>query len=501
MKKRLYPFPALISGLFSAQILASIHVYLSNTSLFHTLYALKDAGYLTIPNRQIMQNLNDFSPAFCGGVFFSLSLGAGLSVFTLITVQLWDCLFKRSRMIFILISALLTCLIAGVNISGFLPIATSYFIVIPAVVFITALKWIPVRTGKNDLLKEIIRIAPVILLTLLWTTQMDRNMFQDIRDNLLLSNSAGLMINDFYYKYTLYPAQVIKSQEQKTLKTCCLKNIRDKRLADLLETKLTEFDYLNLPENSAVDMEIDKAGNTLIFKKRRAALKVKLRDFLSNPGGVLKKFSFKCDRYRFFRKFTFVSFLVGFPVILYIICYGIFFFILSLFWGPGSSEALSSVLCFLIGVGLFIPVYQGRKEGVKNLNDLAVTNNLEVILESRRWQERVAGLKIIEQKRMDPAAFRAYRGLLQSPYIQERCRLVTTILNSGRPETYEDLINFLDDPSPNVSCMAFYVLGLRGDKRAVYEILKRIKTSDHWYKQWYAYRALKALGWRQTGSE
>ena len=497
MKKRLYPFPALIAGLFSAQILASIHVYLSNTSLYHTLYTLKDAGYLTIPNRQIMQNLNDFLPAFCGGVFFSLSLGAGLSVFTLIAIRLRDRLFKRNKMVFILISACSTCLIAGMNICGLCPIATSYFIVIPAVVFITASKWMPARTGKNDLLKEIIHIVPVILLTLLWTTQMDRNMFQDIRDNLLLSNPAGLMINDFYYKYTLYPAQVIKSQEQKTLKTCCLKNIRDKRIADLLERKLIEFDYLNLPGNSAVDleiMEIDKKKNTLIFKNKRAALKVELRDFLSNPGGTLKKFSFKCDRYRFFRKLTFVSFLIGFPVMLYIICYGILFIILSLFWGSGSAGMLSSVLCFLIGVGLFIPVYQGRGEEVKNLNDLAVT------LESRRWQERVAGLKIIEQRGMDPAAFRAYRGLLQSPYIPERCRLVTALVNSRRPETFQDLINFLDDPSPNVSCTAFYVLGLRGDKRAVYEILKRIKTSDHWYKQWYAYRALKELGWRQTGS-
>jgi len=29
----------------------------------------------------------------------------------------------------------------------------------------------------------------------------------------------------------------------------------------------------------------------------------------------------------------------------------------------------------------------------------------------------------------------------------------------------------------------------------------RIKTSDHWYKQWYAYRTLRRLGWKQSRIE
>ena len=30
------------------------------------------------------------------------------------------------------------------------------------------------------------------------------------------------------------------------------------------------------------------------------------------------------------------------------------------------------------------------------------------------------------------------------------------------------------------------------------KILKRIEKSLHWYEQWYAYKALRALGWKQT---
>ena len=47
--------------------------------------------------------------------------------------------------------------------------------------------------------------------------------------------------------------------------------------------------------------------------------------------------------------------------------------------------------------------------------------------------------------------------------------------------------------------MAMYSLGKRQDADAVNEIVYRINISDHWYVQWYAYRALKRLGWTQEG--
>jgi hypothetical protein len=45
--------------------------------------------------------------------------------------------------------------------------------------------------------------------------------------------------------------------------------------------------------------------------------------------------------------------------------------------------------------------------------------------------------------------------------------------------------------------MAFQAAGKRGRKDWIPEIIERILTSHHWYNQWYAYRALKALGWYQ----
>jgi len=108
-------------------------------------------------------------------------------------------------------------------------------------------------------------------------------------------------------------------------------------------------------------------------------------------------------------------------------------------------------------------------------------------------------LKLIEKQGMEVSDFKAYRSMLASPHIAVRYWLARSLGVSRKPETYEDLLGLLDDPHPNVVSMAFYALGRRGNTRAISIILDNIDTSDHWYSQWYAYRALRRLGWKQTG--
>ena len=56
--------------MFVTQFLATAHVYLSNMELFTSLEVIKDAGYLTIPNQNVMPGLKEFGSAFYGGLFF-----------------------------------------------------------------------------------------------------------------------------------------------------------------------------------------------------------------------------------------------------------------------------------------------------------------------------------------------------------------------------------------------------------------------------------------------
>lgn len=490
-----HPARVLLVGLCAAQVLATTQVFLSNTHLYQDLIAMRDAGYLVIPNQRVMPNLTGFGPAFFGGLFFTLSAGAGLSLLSLGAAWVWDRLLCRKKTVLILFMLLWTGGLLPVNRHGLCPLMSAYFLVIPPLVFVAALRWMPSQARQGDWFSRIVLFGPVLVLALLWIPQMNTHLFTDLRDNLLLSNPLGRKINDFYYAYTLYPAEVFKSFEQKTLRTCSLEGIRERSARQALERVLISYDCLPIAGNVAVDLNITGKGNTLVFEHRgRTILRTAAEEFYANPGAALQEFSSRTDRHGFFRHFTFFSLLMGFPLGLYLCLYAVIHLVSCLFLDKSTSRVTTSVVCFLICAVLFF-VFSHRRVTEIDLKDVFQA------LESEHWQERVAALKLIEKRGMEIGDSQAYQRMLKSPHIPERYWLARALGVSRRPETYKDLLAFLDDPHHNVVCMAFYALGQRGDSRAVKEILKRIEISDDWYSQWYAYKALRCLGWKQTRSK
>ncbi|MBW2563283.1 MAG: HEAT repeat domain-containing protein, partial [Deltaproteobacteria bacterium] len=486
---------ALFLGMLAAQAISTIQVYLSNVSLHNKITSIKDAGYLVIPNQHILNVLPDFGPAFFGGIFFTLSVGAGLCLYSIAAMWIWTRLLSCKKIYLILFLLPLAGCIVKVNIHGFSPVVTSYFLVIPAVIFISTSNWITDQPEQSVWLKEILHLVPLVILTLLWTFQMQSSMFIDIRDNLLLSNSFGRKINDFYYKYTLYPAEAFKSLHQKTIKTCSIDKIGQEPVETLLRNELLNRDYLDVGIEKKVDLKVIKEADFLVLKNRgKIILKTTLEDFLSSNGKVLEQFAAKSDKHSFFRKFTLFSLLVGFPISLYILVFSMFRFVLSFI--PVLKPVLkkdsvyASILCFITGIGLLIPFYH---MGEKEVN----VKNVAKALESENRIERVEALKIINQRKAEIGNYSAYQSMLKSAHVPELYWLAKALSVSRKSETYNDLLSFLDNPHPNVVCMALYALGRRGDKSAVKIILKKIETSDHWYSQWYAYKALRTLGWKQ----
>ena len=500
MSKCFYTAKVLLLGLVTAQVIATIQVYLSNTELFHTLVSIKNAGYLVIPNQRIMQSLLELGTAFYGGFFFTLSAGAGLSVFTLAAAWIWDRLFCRKKFFLLLFLIPWTGLIVGVNLKGFCPIVTSYFLFIPIIIFVAALRWMPVRTEERVWLNKMGHIIPIMALAFLWISQIDSNLFLNIRDNLLLSNRFGTKINNFYYKYTLYPAEVFKSLDQKTLKTCSLEHINQKTVAGLLKKELLNHDFLHISGNAVVDLTIVKQDNILgLENKGKMILNTSLKDFLSRPESTLREFSSRTDRHNFFRHFTFFSLLTGFPVILFVVSYTIFCLILCAFFDFRLSSVISVILCLIAGISVLVFFHISTERKIEE-------KNLPEALKSVHWQDRVAALKIIQRKKMDIGSFETYKDILTSPHIPVRYWLARVLGASRQLDTYNDLLVLLDAPCPNVVCKAFHSLGQRGknqsgNKKIIKEIVKRIETSDHWYEQWYAYKALKDLGWNQAKSK
>jgi hypothetical protein len=329
-------------------------------------------------------------------------------------------------------------------------------------------------------------------LTIIWTAHADKSLFLDIRDYLLLSNPVGKKVDNFYYCYTLYPAEVFKSLEQKTLKTCHLGPIKNQVVARSMERALINYDYLPVSPGGPVDLEITESGGTVIFRHAgKTVLQTTYKEFLSQKESILEYVSAETDRHMLFRLATIVGLLIGFPVALYLMVFALIQFTCRFFVGLTSASMIAGVLSFCIGLGLLAPLHIGR---LKTVDAMAVSEALT----SQSWQQRVMALRTVVSEGLEMGDLKTYKGLLASAHVPERYWLAKALGASKDPGTYEDLLTLLDDTHPNVVSMAFYALGERGEKKAVKEILERIETSDHWYNQWYAYNALRDLGWKQS---
>ena len=168
--------------------------------------------------------------------------------------------------------------------------------------------------------------------------------------------------------------------------------------------------------------------------------------------------------------------------------------IAGLFAGRDTVIWIRSGLCVTIGILFFVLIFAGRPTNIPR-------DELGNALAADGFPERVAALRTIEKEKIDLAAYPLYRKLLQSPLLVERYYLARALGRSRNPLTYDDLMALIEDVQPNVVCQAYYALGQRGRQNAVTPIKTQMIQSDHWYTQWYGYRAMRRLGWRQIRSK
>lgn len=417
-----YPAAAMLSGLLSAQIIAGFQVYFSNKSLYRSLTEIGGAGYLTVPNPQTMGRLLELTTAFSGGLFFTLTVGAGISLLSFSAAWAWDRVCLRKTIFLLFLIFLWAISAAAVNWKEFSPFTWLYPAVIPPVVFGLTLRWMPPRNRKQPWRNGLLHTIPILVLGILWAFQMEKGLFFNIRDYLLLNNSFGERVVSFYYRYTLYPAEVMKSLEQKLQKTYRLEAGMTYPEKNELRKVLIRYDWFDTDKVEDTDLFLKASDGWLLLDDgKNTLLKISKDEFFQNPEATLKRFSDLADGHRVFRRLTFYSLLIGFPVTLYIFVYSFFYFFIGR-WVP-SAAFVTAILCFSLALMAFWQT---------NRQHMAVPKDLDAPLTSHDREEQLRAL--------------------------------------------------LKDPSPMVVTSALSALAQRREKKAISEILTCIKTSDHWVR-------------------
>jgi hypothetical protein len=486
----------LLFGLLIAQVLSTAQVYVSNLEYHAFLTAVQEAGYLAIPNEHVSSTLGDFAPAFFGGLFFTITAGASLTLLSFGLAWAWDRMFSRNRIVLWLLMLLLLVCLGAANIQGASPLITGYLVFIPAAVFRFTLKMLPDPQRHESRLHVLypfaVILAPLLILLAWKPSLVGKDRFLDVRDHLLLSNAIGRKANAFYYENSLYSTRVFESPRQQAIKGCRLDGAYDPALRARLTRALLAEDYLPLGNTASPALRITPSGTDLfIHHQGRLLMKPSIAEFLRNPRSILRQYEARTARHAFLMGFTALSIVLLAALLFVGLTYAPFFFLSGLFWKSTPRAIKAGILWSLAFLALFVTSLTFGPR------DLGSPGNLSEAMASDRLHTRVTALKQIIRNQIDIAGHPTYQEMLQSPHIPERYWLAKALGKSHTRDTHAALHQLLGDPQFNVVCMALDSLGRRGNKADVGPILHKIRTSRHWYEQWYAYRALRRLGWTQ----
>jgi len=268
--------------------------------------------------------------------------------------------------------------------------------------------------------------------------------------------------------------------------------LSDPSLTKRMTGVLLSRDYLPLENAVRPDLRIALSDKDLgFYSQDELILKSSMRDFFHNPAESLKQFEERRDRHRFLLVFTMFSiFFLG--ALLLFACIYTPFYLISGFFLKSTPRAIKAGILWPVA---FLLVYLAF--GTSDTESLSGPQNLSKAITSDHLHSRIAALKYILRTKIDITEFPAYPNMLKSQHIPERYWLARALGVSRSPQARKALHQLLDDPHFNVVCMAIDSLGRGGNRADIPRILGKMENSSNWYEQWYGYRAIRRLGWRQ----
>jgi len=489
-----------ILGVAFSQIIAMVQVYVANGQLSEQVKCLKAHGYMVIPNIHVLPYLERLSTAFFGGLFFTFTIGLGIVGITYFLSWFWISKSNKSKLVLLFIIAQWIVIIFQANLSGFSSFNCYLLILAPVIFILNCL--LPISSNKISRRSILFWIIP-ILFVVLFISFTDKSIsFISIRDYLLLSNKIGNKINSIYYKYTLYPSEIIKPYALKQQKTCYIslknKTINNRSLEQKykrIKRKCIEYDYLIVSNQDIADLVLSIENDNILLKcKGRTVLKTNISNFLKKAKSIFKQYSEQTDTNQLFRYCIFLSLIIGAPLIIYIIFMNLLFSSMQMIKIADIYKEF--IILSIICLGLFFLIIQipSKIDSDIKLEEWQIL--FKKASKNKDWKQGIELLKSIKNFQIEKNNQIVLDWLKQTQNYALKYWLVRFFVKLPKNEVPKLFYDLLKVPQQvNVTCQLLYVMGKQKDRKVIPKIREVVNSTHSWYIQMYGYRSLKRLGW------
>lgn len=480
----------------------------SNRDLLREQEWLEKAGYVAVPGTVLRPQISSLKTYAAGGLFFSLSVG--LCYAFLWGIPFWV-LTPWPKIRTILVMAVVWPVL-------FLYIVSSVWRMMwPFGLFLIAVPFLIHHLRSRGRFHghghhRLTDVAPyvtglvgtVAVVYMLFTPTLTGRDFVRLRDGVFGRSAIGRGIVDFYYSYTLYPARVIKTFNQKLQRVLQVdkEGFGEKELKRIEE--ILAWRDIFIGEDAPSDARIKKNTTTgtlsILSSHPRVCIEKDLNEFMKDPDTLLKEYNEDADRAFFLRRAVRWSLFQIWPFMGIFFVYTLLVFLVSLpFANPAPTrDALAAFLLFLFLL-LGLSALVGPKRVVRDTEGLMAT-----IAGKAPGDKITAAMALWERLEHDREQARRYSShfisMLDDPHpVVRKWGIDFLALTEGR-EGVNDLTRLLKDPSPDVAYHAARSLGKIKAIQARDALLEIVTSNGGWYLKTTAYIALREVGWSQSSS-
>lgn len=453
------PLPLSAAAAWGAACGAALGALRTREAALHLLAknrALEAAGFVPLPGAGHWETLGSWLPTAAGALFFGLSLGLGAGTL----LGLW---VRGTRPLPSWAGTLAPWAVLAVPLWA----AAAGDLLLAAALGATAAgalaTQLPGRVAPaHERALRALVLVPLVVAFLPWATAPE-GPFTRLRDRHLLDTAVGGEVNAFYYRWTLYPAEVLKPVAALSQPTAAVPMPDPDATRERFCRDALRWGVLCVEGREGADLQLVAADSGLELVRGSAG--VAWPEDSAAQADAWKTLSSLSDRFPALRHATYWALFLGCP--------------LALAWGF-SSLALSAG-ALLEG---------GRR---RTLASLVVAGLLAASL-------GVGGRpdpSLVEMRARlgaEPPDAQAIRAALDSPSAVERFYGVRA---AGQSRVDADLlVEALSDPVVNVRYAAAEALGKTGGARSREALLEVLRSPEEWYVKERAYASLWRLGWQ-----